>query len=37
MVAEIVAASSGLGYMIMQSQRFLKTSHPILFKWPALQ
>lgn len=26
-VAEIVAASSGLGYMIMQSQRFLKTAH----------
>lgn len=26
-VAEIVAASSGLGYMIMQSQRFLKTSN----------
>ena len=29
-VAEIVAASSGLGYMIMQSQRFLKTSHIIV-------
>ena len=29
-VAELVAASSGLGYMIMQSQRFLKTSHIIL-------
>ena len=29
-VAEIVAASSGLGYMIMQSQRFLKTTHIIV-------
>jgi NitT/TauT family transport system permease protein len=29
-VAEIVAASSGLGYMIMQSQRFLKTAHIIV-------
>ena len=29
-VAEIVAASSGLGFMIMQSQRFLKTSHIIV-------
>jgi len=29
-VAEIVAAGSGLGYMIMQSQRFLKTSHIIV-------
>ena len=29
-VAELVAASSGLGYMIMQSQRFLKTPHIIL-------
>ncbi|MDR3590569.1 MAG: ABC transporter permease [Negativicutes bacterium] len=29
-VAEIVAASSGLGYMIMQSQRFLKTSNIIV-------
>lgn len=29
-VAELVAASSGLGYMIMQSQRFLKTSHIIV-------
>jgi NitT/TauT family transport system permease protein len=29
-VAEIVAASSGLGHMIMQSQRFLKTSHIIV-------
>lgn len=29
-VAEIVAASSGLGYMIMQSQRFLKTGHIIV-------
>jgi NitT/TauT family transport system permease protein len=29
-VAEIVAASSGLGYMIMQSQRFLKTPNIIV-------
>jgi NitT/TauT family transport system permease protein len=29
-VAELVAAGSGLGYMIMQSQRFLKTSHIIV-------
>lgn len=29
-VAEIVAASSGLGFMIMQSQRFLKTSYIIV-------
>lgn len=29
-VAEIVAASSGLGYMIMQSQRFLKTANIIV-------
>jgi NitT/TauT family transport system permease protein len=29
-VAEIVAAGSGLGYMIMQSQRFLKTSQIIV-------
>lgn len=29
-VAEIVAAGSGLGFMIMQSQRFLKTSHIIV-------
>ncbi len=29
-VAEIVAASSGLGYMIMQSQRFLRTDHIIV-------
>jgi NitT/TauT family transport system permease protein len=29
-VAEIVAAGSGLGYMIMQSQRFLKTAHIIV-------
>lgn len=29
-VAEIVAAGSGLGYMIMQSQRFLKTANIIV-------
>lgn len=29
-VAEIVAASSGLGFMIMQSQRFLKTGNIIV-------
>jgi NitT/TauT family transport system permease protein len=29
-VAEIVAASSGLGHMIMQSQRFLKTSYIVV-------
>lgn len=29
-VAEIVAAGSGLGYMIMQSQRFLKTGNIIV-------
>ena len=29
-VAEIIAASSGLGYMIMQSQRFLKTANIIV-------
>jgi len=29
-VAEIVAASSGLGFMIMQAQRFLKTAHIIV-------
>lgn len=29
-VAEIVAAGSGLGHMIMQSQRFLKTSHIVV-------
>ena len=29
-VAEIVAAGSGLGYMIMQAQRFLKTSYIIV-------
>lgn len=29
-VAEIIAAGSGLGYMIMQSQRFLKTSYIIV-------
>lgn len=29
-VAEIVAASSGLGYMIMQAQRFLKTPYIIV-------
>lgn len=29
-VAELVAAGSGLGYMIMQSQRFLKTSYIIV-------
>lgn len=29
-VAEIIAAGSGLGYMIMQSQRFLKTTNIIV-------
>jgi NitT/TauT family transport system permease protein len=29
-ILKIVAAGSGLGYMIMQSQRFLKTSHIIV-------